>query len=298
MTISTDNLASTKRPSIGIIGCGWLGTALARQLQHSNYIVKATTASMARAEELNAQGIDTEILSLPLTEVLEKPLSVFSMHTLIICIPPRLKQGLTNYADNVANIVALAEKYEVKKLIMISSSAVYNGLSGKVDETSLLDFSANKVKSLHDAEQMVIAFTGNKNILRLSGLVGPKRHPGRFLSASKLHNNGSSQVNLIHQSDAVGLIVALINNDEPCDVNNVADKVIFNGVSSTDCSRKVFYQAATKALDLDIPNFEPLSVEKPISFPESKQVIGKKAVDKLKYNYIHADLLTWVQQNA
>jgi len=304
MTVLNKTINTAKNISVGIIGCGWLGTALAKQLQHQQHTVKATTGGVLSAEALNKEGIDAQVLSLPITDCSSSSLGVFTVHTVVICIPPRFKRGLSNYAEKISNVVALAEKYQVKHLIMVSSTAIYNGLSGTVDENTPLDFTASKVQLMHDAEQEVLAFQGQKNILRLSGLVGPRRHPGRFLSANKLHKNGSHEINLIHQNDAVGLIMSLIKQYQP-DVQGSSNtksqsenEVIFNGVSSTNSTRGVFYQCAAQALGLPKPDFEKEYAVEGSALSSSKKVSAMKGIEKLKYNYSHANLLTWMKENT
>ena len=302
MIASNENSNKVANIGIGIIGCGWLGTALAKQLQNIHHPVKATTGSIESAETLNKQGIDAQVLPLPLTDSSSIQLDVFNMHTVVVCIPPRFKQGLTNYPEKISNVVALAEKHRVQHLIMVSSTAIYNGLSGTVDENTTLNFYANKVQLMHDAEQEILAFKGQKSILRLSGLVGPNRHPSRFLSANKVHKNGTHDINLIHQSDAVGLIIALVKQSQ-LDVHDIGDSKsgnehIYNGVSDTNSTRKVFYQYAAKVLDLPIPQFETEQTLAGSALSSSKKVLGIKAVEELNYNYIHTNLLTWMNESA
>jgi len=290
--------------SVGIVGCGWLGSALAKQLKSQHISVLATRSNTDNAEQLIKQGIDAHVLSLPAEQALLNSHAIFKQQCLVIAITPQFRQGRVDYADKVKQLVESAKVANcVEQIILLSSSAIYNGLSGQVDESIKLDLSADKVSVLHDAEQAVLNFNGhsanknsgnnsndksvNKNayVLRLSGLVGPERHPGKFLLNGRMLNNPQAIVNLIHQHDAVGLIQATLQSD--------VGGGIFNGVSSTQVTKKQYYQAAANALKLPMPNFEE-SDAAPGSVP--KIVSGKKTHEELAYTFFHDDLLTWLEE--
>ena len=276
--------------TVGIIGCGWLGTALAQQLLGTNHKILATTGHDESASKLVAQGINAKKLALPTVFSVHQLAqhTIFSAYQLVICLPPRVKLGQSDYPEKIKQIVASAELADVEHIILISSTAVYNGLSGKVDEQNDLDFTANKVQIIHDAEQEVLKFTRQANIIRLSGLIGPERHPGRFLSAKKALANPDSVVNLIHQKDAVGIIEALLLRPSVPSLN----QVIFNGVSTTHTTRALFYQQAAQALNLPQPDFiKTVNGREAIL---SKEVVGEKVYKELNYQFVYNDLLTWL----
>ncbi len=291
--------------SVGIIGCGWLGSALAYHLKEQGVAVLATRSNIENTEELNSQGIKAEILSLPAEQALLNTHAIFNQQCLVIAITPQFRQGRVDYADKVQQLVESAKVTKcVERIILLSSSAVYNGLSGQVEEASTLDMSADKVALLHQAEQAVLDFNNhtqevsslpddsnngvrNKKayVLRLAGLVGPKRHPGKFLINGRLLKSSQAIVNLIHQQDAVGLIEALLQS-ELCGG-------IFNGVSSTQVTKKQYYQAAASALQLPTPIFEENELS---SISDPKIVSGKKTQAMLTYSFVYDDLLAWLEQ--
>ena len=175
-----------------------------------------------------------------------------------------------------------AEQAGANKVILISSTAVYGGLSGEVDENSALNFSAPKVELLASAEQAALSFSGKVTVLRLAGLIGPKRHPGRFLKANKQLANSDVAVNLIHLDDVIGLLQNLLADDTPVG--------IFNGVNDLHVSKKAFYQQAAQALSLPVPSFSKANENS-----LSKIVSGEKAKSLLSYQMQHDDLLAWVR---
>ncbi|MEY8252826.1 MAG: SDR family NAD(P)-dependent oxidoreductase, partial [Colwellia sp.] len=178
--------------SVGIVGCGWLGSALAHQLKKQGVAVLATRSNIDNTEQLKNQGIEAEVLSLPAEQVRLNTHHIFKQQCLVIAITPQFRQGRLDYADKVQQLVESAKVGNcVEQIILLSSSAIYNGLSGQVEEDSTLDMLADKVFVLNQAEQAVLNFNESRlnddltnkkaYVLRLSGLVGPKRHPGKFL---------------------------------------------------------------------------------------------------------------------
>ena len=280
--------------SVGIIGCGWLGSALAQQLIKEGVAVLATRSNSDNAAQLQSEGVEAKVLSLPADQGRLNSHVIFNQQCLVIAITPQFRQGRLDYAEKVQQLVVGAKaSSSVEKIILLSSSAIYNGLSGLVDENNKLDFSADKVSLLSQAEQAVLLFNEsndkltNRNgyVLRLSGLVGPSRHPGKFLLNGRMLKSPQAIVNLIHQKDAVGLIQVLLTSD--------LVGGIFNGVSPTQVTKKQYYQAAATALKLPVPVFEEdamLSGDKP------KIVSGTKTQTTLNYRFVYADLLKWLEQ--
>jgi nucleoside-diphosphate-sugar epimerase len=273
---------------VGIVGCGWLGTALATTLINKATSVIATRSSEENCSDLIAQGINAEVLLLPTSQAELNQHAVFACRTIVIAITPQFRNGRVDYPDKVKQVVTAAEHNgNVKQIILLSSSAVYNGLSGVVTEDIPLDFSAEKVSLLYDAELAVLGF-GNEalgrrsHVLRLSGLVGENRHPGKFLAGkSTLAVNAKAQVNLIHQEDAVGIITRLLSSK--------VKTGIFNGVSATKATKQDYYQAAAKALSLPEPIFSNMD-----SLETVRVVNGDKVRQLLSYQFVYPDLLSWL----
>ena len=180
---------------------------------------------------------------------------------------------------------AATQRGVVQQVILLSSTAVYQGLEGSVDESTSLNIveenSMEKTKVLQLAEQAVLNFHQKSNVLRLAGLVGPERHPGKFLLAKKTLKNSSAPVNLIHQQDAVGLILSLLSPSSPSG--------LFNGVSDTHVAKSLYYQTAAKSLGLELPIFGDDD-----TLDSTRVVKGDKARQQLDYEFAYSDLLAWL----
>lgn len=284
--ITSDKNKHTKAFSVGIIGCGWLGKALAASLVAQGASVLATSSQQCNVEQLNAQGIETQQLLLPLNIKQLSQHDIFTQQCLVIAITPKFKQGQNDYAIKIAQVVDAAKLQGiVQRIILLSSTAVYQGLAGLVDENTKLKLaesnSPEKAQILNTAEQAVLNFNRQGSVLRLAGLVGPERHPGKFLLAKRTLKNASAPVNLIHQKDAVGLISSLLMSSSP--------QGVFNGVSDTHVTKALYYQAAAKSLGLELPTFSLDSL-----LNSTRIVSGDKAKKELDYSFIYPDLLAWL----
>lgn len=281
-----DKHVQDKGLSVGIIGCGWLGKPLAASLIKQGVSVLATSSKEDNVERLNQQGIVAQQLLLPLQPEQLKQHEIFTQQCLVIAITPQLKKGQVDYALKVSQLVdAATQQGIVQQIILLSSTAVYQNLEGLVDEDSILNVGTSneveKIQVLNAAEQAVLSFHKKGSVLRLAGLVGPERHPGKFLLAKRTLKNSTAPVNLIHQQDAVGLILSLLAPQSP--------QGIFNGVSDTHATKAKYYQDAAKSLGLELPTFSGDDV-----IETTRIVSGEKAKKALNYTFIYPDLLAWL----
>lgn len=274
-------------PTVGIIGCGWLGIALASYLITNQYQVKVTVRTPEKQQVLQQAGFDCELLTMS-ADVTEPqadlPLAIFQQDILVIAITPGFKQGRKDYANNIQNIISQAEAGQVKKIILISSTGVYQGLHGQVDELTPLALTNEKSQILGQAEQAVVNFSGQGQVLRLAGLVAEDRKPGKFLAGKVGLAGGKSAVNLIHREDCIGLLAKLIAHD--------INQKIFVGVSQTKATKADFYQAAATALQLIPPSFTQDN-----ETHDNRQVLGERTRDWLAYQYQYDDLLAWLAKS-
>ena len=116
--------------------------------------------------------------------------------------------------------------------------------------------------------------------VRLAGLIGPGRHPGRFFAGRQEVPNGLAPVNLIHQADAVGLIRKLAAEDHA--------PGIFNGCAPDHPARQDFYVRAARVLGVQVPVFRP-------EMTSWKIVRGDKVRDELGYAFRYPDLMECLQ---
>ncbi|WP_286234618.1 hypothetical protein [Thalassotalea sediminis] len=272
-----------KNLSVGIVGCGWLGLALAKTCIEKSINVVVTTQreeSLANACQL---GIKGHCLSFPTSGGSDVTYPVFDQQVLVICIPPGLRRGKKDYADNIKNIMAHAKTGGVKKVLLISTTAVYQGYTGQVDETTPLKLDIEKVAILANAEQHALKFSEDSAVFRCGGLVGPHRHPGQFFSPGRMVKGPNSYVNLVHQTDVVNQLMAFITQH--------LMGGIYNCVSDMQVTKQHFYEVAAKALGKKNPVFDPLS-----DVDLGKQVIANKIRQETGITFTHDDLVCWASK--
>ena len=272
--------------SVAIIGCGWLGQSLAQCLKTRDIDVVGTFQSQARQTLLEEAGVASCALSLPLSADFQEQsvAPIMSKNTWVVAITPGIRQGRTDYPEKVAQLLSLARKAGVKRLILVSSTAVLNGLTGDVDEYAKATAVDQKVSLIQMAEQAILTAQSNEMetaIIRMAGLIGEDRHPGRFLRKGKVYEHGNAPVNLIHQKDATGLLIKLVEAEVVSGV--------YHGVSPDTLSKQVYYQQAAQVLGLPAPEFETIARD-----TEFKRIVSPRTDQLLGYQYQIDDLVKWL----
>jgi nucleoside-diphosphate-sugar epimerase len=168
---------------------------------------------------------------------------------LVISITPRFRKGETaGYLPKIRRIIQTILQYQIKKVIYISSTAVYGDHSSEVNELDEPQPDTESGTILLEAEKLFQNETKFKTtIIRFGGLVGPDRHPGRFFAGKKDIPNGMAPVNLIHQQDCVGISIAIIEKN--------AFGYLFNACAPDHPQKADFYRAAALKAGLPVPEF-------------------------------------------
>ena len=200
--------------TVSILGCGWYGKALALSLIKNGFSVKGSVTTEEKIELLEQEGIIPYLVKLG-TEELPMPHEFFNCDILVISIPPRTRSGEgDSYLIKLRAAIKSILLNGVKKVIYISSTGVYSEQNKTLTELDepLPDNASGQI--LLDAESILKEHTEfQTTIIRFGGLVGPGRHPGRFFAGKTEVPNGQAPVNMIHQSDAVGITEAIIAKD-------------------------------------------------------------------------------------
>ncbi len=261
------------RKHISILGLGWLGLPLALKLQKSGYSINGSTAALDQLKSLSEQAFPTGRIKVDPDKIIGDWESfVYETSTLIINFPPER-------VDTIEAIYPLQIEQIIKhtpasiKVIFVSSTSVYQNSNGLVNEAEDCVPEKASGRALLKAEQLLQQhFGSNLTILRLAGLIGPQRHPGRFLTNKKQLKNPQVPVNLIHQKDAIGLIEAILEQ-------NCFGEVI-NGCAEEHPKRKTFYENAAIQLALPAPVFQATETEE-----RFKIVDNSKSKSLLHFTY-------------
>ncbi|WP_143962453.1 SDR family oxidoreductase [Litoribacter populi] len=239
---------------ISIIGLGWLGLPLAKQLKRKGHQVKGSTTTTDKLPLLEKENIPPYLLNLVPHPTGQQFGNLFQTDILIINIPPGLRSNPETYhPEQVKYLKALAEQHGVKKIIYISSTSIYPSQEGTFDEKFPLSETNTGNRALWKAENLLNRDSSfDLTILRCGGLMGEKRIPGRYFSG-KDGVEGNVPVNYIHQHDVIGIIEWVINNDKWNET--------FNAVSPNHPLRKEIY----------LNNSEKLGFPPPASFSPNEQ---------------------------
>lgn len=239
---------------ISLLGCGWLGFPLAKYLIQVGFNVNASTSSPDKMYRLREAGLVPFLVqfdySLP-----EPDLSpLLDADILIVSIPPggRSKDGTKNYRSMGAALKKQVLNSRVSKLIFISSTSVYADNNTIVTESSEISPETASAKVIAELEESLSELPIKILILRLAGLFGPGRLPGRFFAGKSNIPNGLAPVNMIHQEDVIKLIVKLIDSETA--------EGIYIGCTPSHPSKQEFYTLAARFEQLEPPIFIPEKV--------------------------------------
>jgi nucleoside-diphosphate-sugar epimerase len=267
--------------TISILGCGWLGFALAEKLLAKGFQVKGSVTTRSKLKKLSAAGIEPYCLSLDEKKVQLKDPGFFDTDLVIVAIPPRRVDFIeTIFPAQIKQLIHLLEEHRVPRVLFISSTSVYNELGGKATEEDVLLPEKPSGKALVMAELLL---SENRNfkttVLRFGGLIGADRNPARFLSRRKDAVSGSKPVNLIHQDDCIGIIQEIINQQ--------AWGETFNACCPVHPTRQEFYERASEVSGIPTPDFS----DEKVSF---KLVDSSKLIHFLNYEFKYPSPLDYL----
>jgi nucleoside-diphosphate-sugar epimerase len=256
---------------VGVLGAGWLGTALVQQLIRRGHTVHFSRARGKGSPIVGATGFQVIV---EMDRITGDP-AFWELDVLFVLLP--FRRGLPDPVTYRHQIECLADRIEespIQWVIMASSTSVYPEATEVATEDMLLMPDSPRSAALLEAENALLYHSGfNATVVRLAGLYGP----GRPLGQRSIIRNPEQRVNLIQQDDAVGIMVAILEQHAVGDV--------FNAVSDTHPVREVLYKAAARAGGFSEPVFEP----DPIGHPWGKVVSNHKVKEKLHYTFLHPD---------
>lgn len=234
--------------TISVLGCGWYGKALAISLVQKGIAVKGSATSLEKLEQLASSGIAPFLVQFSADKEQFDP-AFFDCDILVISIPPKFRKGETaDYLPKIRSMISVIFKYQIKKVIYISSTGVYGDRNREVDELSDPQPDTDSGNLLSEAETLFRTEASFKTaIIRFGGLVGSGRHPGRFFAGKTDIPNGMAPVNLIHLQDCIGISTAIIEKDTFAHT--------FNAVTPDHPQKADFYKEAALKAGLIAPEF-------------------------------------------
>ncbi|GAA4275223.1 NAD-dependent epimerase/dehydratase family protein [Aquimarina gracilis] len=261
---------------ISILGTGWLGLPLAKAFVEENYVVKGSTTSENKLENLRNHKIKGYQISLNEEGPVGDINSFLSgSDTLIINIPPGLRKNPEiNFVAKIQTLLPHIEKSDIENVLFISSTSVFPDLEGfpSISEETTPNATSNAGKQLIGVEQLLQNHKGFKTtILRFAGLFGPNRHPATMLSRRSNIKNPEAPVNLIHLDDCIGIINQIIRTQRW--------GYIFNASYPDHPEKSKYYGKICKEMGLPLPDYDFQTPSK------GKLVKSDKIEHSLKYRF-------------
>lgn len=258
--------------TISILGCGWLGIPLAENLIADGFRVNGSTTSPNKITALQTKGITPFLIALEADAVEGDIQNFLQSDILIIDIPPRF-----HFSHKIAALVPHIIKSGIKKVLLVSSISVYADDNAVLTEADIPDPKTDKSKQLFDAE-MVLQNRPEfqTTVVRFGGLFDEKRHPVKYLAGEANLENPGAPVNLIHQTDCIGIIRAIFKKEIWGET--------FNAAAPSHPTREEYYTRIAKQMQLIPPRFTHAKSSL------GKTIDPKKVQDLLGYSFRFGDL--------
>ena len=266
--------------TVAVLGCGWLGLPLAKHLLAAGHRVLGTTTSPEQLSLLVAQGIEAQLLQLgsDFTTTDEARLTALLSQatTLVLNVPPRAAVA-GGYPQLLRPVHRAVVTSRVQAVLFVSTTGVYP------DEPRLMH--EPDAVSTRDAASDVLRTEGHfvprygqwkSTVVRLGGLIGPGRAPGRFLAGRQNLPQGNAPTNLLHLTDAVGVLSTIIGQ-------NIWGHTL-NVCAQLHPLRREFYPAAATYIGLEPPTFQADGTS-------SKIIDSSRLRGLVPYTFRHDDVL-------
>lgn len=215
-----------------IVGCGYVGIALGKALAQRNYQVFGMRRPGAGAAQLQGFGIEPVVADITRPETLEGLSPDYDW--VVNCVSasgggPAAYRSV--YFEGTRNLIEWLRAGSLRKFVYTSSTGVYAQDDGsEVAEDSPATGTGETGQVLAATEQVLLDAWRARQfpaiVLRVSGIYGPDRGYWwrQFLSGeARLEGEGERWLNMVHQEDVAGAILAALEKGRPGQVYNVSD---------------------------------------------------------------------------
>lgn len=259
-----------------ILGCGWVGTIFAEKLIHSGHEVYATTTSSAKKDSLDKKKIISYLINF--NDSPKSPDDDFPtfFDLILISVPAAKKEVLTRCLSKFKQLSHFLQHIQHRCVIYLSSTGIYPYTDYLINEdnvpTTQLD---NK---LYQVEQYLKSTLTDLNILRLGGIFGYDRIPGKHFSG-KVCAVANQLANYIHADDICHILLTI-------EQKNIK-RQLFNAVSPKHPKKE----------DIILKMSNKYKFVRPSAFQDTKDsekmVSPKKLCDTLDYHFLYPDPLEY-----
>jgi nucleoside-diphosphate-sugar epimerase len=279
--------SKVEKKRISILGCGWLGFPLAKRLQEVGITsgIKGSTTSASKLDAFSNAGIEGYLMDLrPETGLYgDTANAFFDTDVVVIAVPPRMsKNEPGTYPAQMQMVADAIRNSPVKEIIFVSSTGIYPDLNRIMEESDVDMPEKSALPDMVTAEDIIASLRPDRTvaILRMSGLLGYNRIPGKYVRGKKEMETGNIPVNYIHRDDAVGVIIAVLEQGV---VNDT-----FNIVTPLHPVRRDVYERSCATFGWEAPTFR-----EPETMPDYKVISGDKFEKMYHYNFKYPDPLNF-----
>lgn len=258
--------------TVAIAGMGWLGQPLAVHLNSLGYDVRGSVTSLEKATQLQQRGFMAYRILISENGIHgQTNVLLENVDYAIIMIPPGLRKNTgADFVLKMTHLLEEIKKYEVPKVILISSTSVYDDSQGRVTEKVQPLAETINGTQLREVEELFRNCEEfQTTVVRFGGLMGGSRRPIRYLVGRKDLADGNAPVNLIHRDDCIQIISEILKQD--------AFGYVFNGVHPEHPKKSDYYIAKAEKLGLEPPSFAldgPTEGYKQVDSENLKTILG------------------------
>lgn len=269
-----------------IVGCGYVGAALGKQLVQQGHAVFGLRRTEDRRAELTLHGIVPLTGDITNNADLSKLPSTYDW--VVNCVSSsrggaEVYQAV--YLEGTRNLIQWLSPTPPKKFVYTSSTSVYGQTDGSiVTENSLTEPATEPARILLEAEK-VLSQAAARNfpavVLRVAGIYGPERGYWlkQFLSGeATIEGMGERYLNMVHRDDVVGAIIAALEKGSAGEIYNVVD--------DEPVTQMALFQWLSKQFKKEMPpSVEPQAQPERKRGSTNKQISNAKLKSRLRYEF-------------
>ncbi len=261
-----------------VVGCGYLGLRVARRWRDAGQRVATVTRSSERAEALASEGFVPIVADVTRRSTLGRTLSELpalsglpAVEAVLIAVGYDRAAGLSQrdvYVGGLENVLAVLAD-DVQRIVYVSTTGVYGGDDGWVDEDTPCQPSTPGGAAHWEAEKLLAAsrFADRAIVMRMAGLYGAGRVPRKndLLAGEPIAAASDGYINLIQIDDAADAVVAALRRAAPPITVNVSDGHPVN--------RRAYLEEIARIVGAPAPRFvEPDASARPARGSASKRI--------------------------
>lgn len=254
-----------------ILGCGWVGHIFAQKRIQQGDEVFASTTSPEKLAPMEGVGMKPYLIDFGSPSLPEDSfLQGLHFDLVFVSVPAKKREEHDHCMNKFERLALFLQSLHYHTLIYLSSVGIYPATGKDIHEMDIPV--ADLDKKLYQAEQILRRDVEGLNILRLGGIFGHDRIPGKHFS-NKLCAVANQKANYIHVDDIAEIVMTIYRK-------GIRDE-LFNVVSPHHPEKKEVILAMANKYHFALPSsFENTS-------GLSKTVSSQKLIETLHYRFLY-----------